>query len=173
VAPVIAFVFGRRLYRTSSFRLTLLCAGLFSASALVLLGGIFWSTSFYMTGQLDAAVESDVFELLDGFRTSGIPGVAALIQGRVDNMPSGPMFYMLENREGKVLAGNLPALPRQSGTFDIGSRGGEGYSSSLRARGPSLPTAITCSWLSTRISATKCARTSSARSAGAPSSLWC
>jgi signal transduction histidine kinase len=138
VAPVIAFVFGRRLYRTSSFRLTLLCAGLFSASALVLLGGIFWSTSFYMTGQLDAAVESDVFELLDGFRTSGIPGVAALIQGRVDNMPSGPMFYMLENREGKVLAGNLPALPRQSGTFDIGSRGGEGYSSSLRARGTEL-----------------------------------
>lgn len=131
-------MFGRRLYRTSSFRLTLLYAGLFSASALVLLVGIYWSTLFYMNGQLDTAVDSDVFELQQSFRTGGVPAIAALIKDRVDDMPGGPMFYLLENPQGTVLAGNLPALPRQSGRFDTQIPGRGQHSGSLRAHGTVL-----------------------------------
>lgn len=127
----------RRLYRTSSFRLTLLYAGLFGASALVLLAGIYWSTSFYMNGQLDAAVDSDVFELQEGYRIGGAAGVAALIKDRVDNMPGGPMFYLLQNPQGTVVAGNLPALPKKAGRFDT-RISGAGHSGSLRAHGTEL-----------------------------------
>jgi signal transduction histidine kinase len=107
-----------RLCRTSSFRLTLLYAALFSASAIVLFGVIYWSTSFYMTGQLDAAIDSDYAELQQAFRNAGTKDVAALIEDRVRDMPAGPMFYLLEDPTGEVLAGNLPALPMRTGTFD-------------------------------------------------------
>jgi len=107
-----------RHFRTSSFRLTLLYAALFSASVIVLLGVIYWSTSSYMTGQLDAAIDSDFAELQEGFRDGGASRVARLIEARVKDMPAGPMFYLLEDPAGAVLAGNLPALPNRTGTFD-------------------------------------------------------
>jgi signal transduction histidine kinase len=107
-----------RLFRTSSFRLTLLYAVLFSASVIVLFAVIFWSTSFYMTGQLDAAIDSDFAELTEGFRAGGAAQVARLIADRVNDMPSGPMFYLLEDPAGAVVAGNLPSLPPRTGAFD-------------------------------------------------------
>jgi len=116
--PGIAFVPLPRLFRTSSFRLTLLYAALFSASVLLLFGVIYWSTSSYMTGQLDAAINSDFAELQDGFRRGGTNEVATLIADRVKEMPSGPMFYLLEDPAGAAVAGNLPALPNRIGTFD-------------------------------------------------------
>jgi signal transduction histidine kinase len=107
-----------RVFRTSSFRLTLLYAALFSVSVAVLFAVIYWSASFHMTGQLDAAVGSDFAELTQGFRTGGAVRLAALIDDRVKDMPTGPMFYLLEDPAGKAVAGNLPALPRRTGTFD-------------------------------------------------------
>jgi signal transduction histidine kinase len=107
-----------RLFRTSSFRLTLLYAALFSASVIVLFAVIYWSTAHYMTGQLDAAIDSDFAELTQGFHAGGPRLLARLIDSRVSDMPAGPMFYLLEGRAGRILAGNLPALPRRVGTFD-------------------------------------------------------
>lgn len=108
-----------RIFRTSSFRLTLSYAGLFGASVLILFTVIYWSASFYMTRQLDAAIDSDVAELEEGFQNGGIERVAALIAERVEEMPSGPMFYLLENRSGGILAGNLGALRARAATFDL------------------------------------------------------
>ena len=54
-----------RILRTSSFRLTLLYAGLFGATALILLGVIYWATGVYMSSSLDAAIDSDITELED------------------------------------------------------------------------------------------------------------
>ncbi len=64
-----------------------------------------------MAGQLDAAIDSDFAELKEGFRIGGARRVAALIEGRVKGMPSGPMFYLLEDPAGRMVAGNLPPLP--------------------------------------------------------------
>ena len=54
-----------RVLRTSSFRLALLCAGLFGAAVLILFGVTYWVTSAYMSDSLDAAVDSDITELMD------------------------------------------------------------------------------------------------------------
>lgn len=131
-----------RLCRTSSFRLTLLYAALFSASAMVLFGVIYWSASFYMTGQLDAAIDSDVAELQEGYRVGGTREVATLIEQRVKDMPAGPVFYLLENPGGALLAGNLPALPSRIGTFDTADPRPARHQDDqrpLRARGSRLP----------------------------------
>lgn len=111
-----------RLARTSSFRLTFVYAALFSASVLVLFAMIYWAASFYMTRQIDAAVDSDVTELEAGLAAGGNAGVAAFIISRVAQMPTGPMLYLLEDRGGHVLAGNLPALPFRTGVFDFDLR---------------------------------------------------
>ncbi len=130
-----------RLFRTSSFRLTLLYAGLISASVIVLFAVIYWSATFYMTDQLDSAIGSDLTELRDGFREGGLQHLAALIDGRVSQMPSGPILYLLEDRDGRVLAGNLPSLPVHSGTFavELPPRGLGRRVRAVRARGVHLP----------------------------------
>jgi hypothetical protein len=71
-----------RLLRTSSFRLTLLYAGLFGASVLILFGVIYWATDIYMTGSLDADIDSDLIELNDTFSSGDISSLAALIGER-------------------------------------------------------------------------------------------
>ena len=60
-----------RILRTSSFHLTLLYAGLFAASVLILFGAISWATSIYMVNSLDAAVDSNIAELEDGRISQG------------------------------------------------------------------------------------------------------
>jgi len=108
-----------KLLRTSSFRLTLLYAGLFSASVLVLLAAIYWSTSFYMTSQLEGTVESDITELEEALQAGGLSRLTALIEDRVTHMPAGPVMYLLQDGAGKLLAGNLPPLAARNGIADV------------------------------------------------------
>ena len=53
-----------KLFRTSSFRLTLMYAVLTGVIFLLLFSMIFWSTTRYMQQQLDARVASEIAELL-------------------------------------------------------------------------------------------------------------
>ena len=108
-----------RLLRTSSFRLTLLYAGLFGASVLILFGVIYWATDIYMTSSLDADIDSDLAELEDTFRTGGISSLAALIGERVRQSPNGPMHYLLGKADRQIIAGNLPASASSEGRFDL------------------------------------------------------
>jgi len=54
-----------RILRTSSFRLSLLCSGLFVASVLILFGVTYWTANVYMSSSLDEAVDGDITELED------------------------------------------------------------------------------------------------------------
>jgi signal transduction histidine kinase len=139
---VIASVRLPRICRTSSFQLTLLFAGLFNASALVLFAVIYWSTAFYMTSQLDDAVDSDLTELRQEMPAGGVAGIARMIEERVSQMPDGPMAYLLEDAKHRVLAGNLPAMPAVAGVFDLAwpaAHGMNGHRRLLHARGVLLP----------------------------------
>src|SRR5579884_2178713 len=141
--PVIVSVILPRLLRTSSFRLTVLYAGLFAASVLILFAVIYWATGLTMTNSLDAAVDSDLTELADGFRSGGTAALTAQIDERVRQMPHGPMFYLLQGAGGRVLAGNLPAFAGGPGRFDLqtpkSDRHGRARNLAIRARGVALP----------------------------------
>jgi hypothetical protein len=131
-----------RLLRTSSFRLTLLYAGLFGASVLILFGVIYWATDIYMTGSLDADIDSDLAELDDTFRTGGISSLAALIGERVRQSPNGPMHYLLERADRQIIAGNLPASASPVGRFDLSLPSPDAHHAhrlSLRGRDLELP----------------------------------
>jgi signal transduction histidine kinase len=108
-----------KLVHTSSFRLTLLYAALFSLSALILLGVIYGATTYYMTGTIDAAIESDVTELKQALSENGRDRLIVLVEERIQQMPNGPIFYLLEDAAGNSLAGNLPAIGPRTGAFDL------------------------------------------------------
>jgi signal transduction histidine kinase len=120
----------------------MLYAVLFSVSVLILFAVIYWSTTFYMTDQLDASTNSDATELRQRFEIDGSIGVASEIQDRVGQMPNGPIVYLFQNSAGKALAGNLPARVPTQGPFDFYTRalnvpGADPLT--LRGRGELLP----------------------------------
>jgi len=108
-----------RIVRTSSFRLTLLYAGLFGSSALILLGVIYWATGVYMSSSLDAAIDSDIIELEDSLEVGGSESLTVQVTERLRQAPYSPMYYLLEDSIGEVVAGNVPPFHGGEGRFDL------------------------------------------------------
>jgi signal transduction histidine kinase len=130
-----------RLLHTSSFRLTLAYAGLFAASVLILFGVIYWATDMYMTRSLDAAIDSGFYRLANIANVGGRGLLTKQINDRVLEMPRGPMHYLLEDQNGNVIAGNLPALAERKGRRYLNvdeddARGG--YQRGIRVLGAQL-----------------------------------
>ena len=108
-----------RILRTSSFRLTPLYAGLFGFSALILLGVIYWATGVYMSSSLDAAIDSDIIELEDSLEVGGSESLTVQVTERLRQAPYSPMYYLLEDSIGEVVAGNVPPFHGGDGRFDL------------------------------------------------------
>lgn len=108
-----------RILRTSSFHHTLLYAGLFGASVLILFAVIRWATGIYMADTLDAAVDSDITELEDALQVGGDAALSASVKERVRQTPHGPMYYLLQDPKGNVVAGNLFPFTGGEGRFDL------------------------------------------------------
>ncbi len=97
-----------RLLRTSSFRLTLLYAGLTGVSFLLLFAVIFWSTTQFMQHQIDITVAAEIKELRNGAADTSLESLRHIVQKSTEQSPG--FFYLLQDRVGNVLAGNLPRL---------------------------------------------------------------
>ena len=106
-----------RLLRTTSFRLTLLYAGVFTISVTVLFGIIYWSTAGFLSQQLEDSVNIELATILEGQPEAGLPRLVDEVEDRAKRAPPGA-FYLLQSRNGEVLAGNLPARPVIVGIVD-------------------------------------------------------
>jgi hypothetical protein len=126
------------ILRTSSFRLTLLYAALFGISVLNLLGVIYIATRAYMSNSLDAAVDRDITELVDNLQVGGNETLAEEVKERVRQAPNGPMYYLLQDREGRILAGNIPPFHGGEGRFDLKVPRPNSPSAAVHARGITL-----------------------------------
>ncbi|HLZ67545.1 MAG TPA: HAMP domain-containing sensor histidine kinase [Aliidongia sp.] len=106
-----------RLFRTTSFRLTLIYATVFTVSVAVLFAIIYWSTAGYLARQMAASTEIELASLLEGQPAAGLGHLTREVQERAESAPAGA-FYLLQDRAGTVLAGNLPARPPVVGLVD-------------------------------------------------------
>ena len=97
-----------RILRSSTFRLALVYAALFGASVLLLLGFIYWSTAGYMTRQTEALIDAEIDTFAERYRTTGIPGLVALIEERLQSDSS---VYLLADPAFRPLVGNLDGWP--------------------------------------------------------------
>ncbi|MCL4720462.1 MAG: hypothetical protein KJ041_00610 [Gammaproteobacteria bacterium] len=64
-----------RLIRTSTFQLAWWYMGIFGASALVLIGMVWWTTVGYLEQQTNASIEAEITGLVEQYRRAGVRGV--------------------------------------------------------------------------------------------------
>ena len=96
------------LLRTSSFRLTLLYAGLTGLSFLLLFAIVYWSTTRFMQNQIDATIANEIREIRNDAPSGDRDSLRRTVQASTVQSPG--FFYLLQDGSGTVLAGNLPHL---------------------------------------------------------------
>ncbi|MCF6220936.1 MAG: HAMP domain-containing histidine kinase [Robiginitomaculum sp.] len=106
----------KRLYKNTVFRLSMIAAGLFAMSSLIVLGYIYFATVVSDLNRVDKAMELEIEELTQIYETQGPSFLNQIIFGRA--APKGASdfdnntFYLFEFYDEKGNAyggGNLPA----------------------------------------------------------------
>jgi signal transduction histidine kinase len=110
-AAATTFSAGARLWRSTSFRLTVGYAGLFIVSSLLLVGFIYVATAGFMNSQINQVIVADTEGLRERFRDDGLPGLIGGIRERVAGDPASTAIYLLASPTLQPLAGNLSAWP--------------------------------------------------------------
>ncbi len=111
-----------RFFRTWSFRLTLLYAGLFGASVLILFGVIYWNALDYAAK--DEADENDVefHAIVDEAELAGYALLPRIIENPLKQHAASYAVYLLEDSALNKIAGNIDPMKPREGTFRIKPR---------------------------------------------------
>jgi signal transduction histidine kinase len=108
-----------RILRSASFRLTLFYAVLFMASAGALFATVYWTATAAMQNDMAAVLRSEAFQLAEIHSRNGLSGLAQQIARRMNFRTRGPIFYLLQAPNGRVVVGNLPGMPPVNGVVDF------------------------------------------------------
>ncbi|HMB75105.1 MAG TPA: hypothetical protein VKN76_01805, partial [Kiloniellaceae bacterium] len=123
---------GVRLIRSRSFRLGLIYLCALNGAVLLLLGGIYWSTTAAVTRQIETTIDTEILGLAEQFNQRGIIGLNQAIKRRVQQDENGQALYLLTDAAYQPLAGNLSHWPAETPdkdgwvTFGIEGLAGEG-----------------------------------------------
>jgi signal transduction histidine kinase len=126
-----------RLVRTSSFRLTLLYAGLFVVSVTILFGVVFLSASHTMTRQIDQIVADELAEVQASVSQPGLAALQGVVTAYAERSPR--LYYLLQDDHGAVLAGNLPLQPPSIGLVYVPLHDSTAHLRAIRGRGVAVP----------------------------------
>ena len=135
-----------RLLRTANFRLTVFYAGSFSLSVLALFAIVAWSTTQFMKRQIDITVSNEIVEILaDSGGGGNDPDSLAGTVRQMAHSAAG-VSYLLQDRNGSVIAGNMPAMEPREGLILLAHtpsryrpRRRFDHNDGLRGRGVILP----------------------------------
>lgn len=112
--------------------------GVFGASALVLIGVVWWTTVGYLEQQTNATIEAQVTGLVEQYRQRGKRGLEALIRERIAVSTGVPTVYLFADRDLKPLAGNLDTWPAgeadAEGWYNFSRLGEDGRRISVRGQ---------------------------------------
>ena len=106
------------ILRTQAFRIVLIYVFVFAISATVLVGFTYWNTERSLDAQTDQIIGAEITGLSEQYQRLGLRGLADVIANRA--LHDAPGIYLLADRQGRALAGNLDAWPRtvaQDGEF--------------------------------------------------------
>jgi signal transduction histidine kinase len=122
-----------KVLRTSSFRQAVLYAGLTGVCFLVLFGVIFLSTTQFMRHQIDDSINSEIDEILTGTQGLDEMHTQAFIQDLIRH--SKGFSYLLQDHDGRLLAGNLSAMKPVPGVIESRAREHAAPDTDLRGKG--------------------------------------
>jgi len=111
-----------RLLQSAGLRFAALFTVVFAASSLALVAVLWWATAGALDRQLAAAIRADTVALTERWRDAGVDGLAEAIAERIALDVSNDAIYLLLDRQGRRLAGNLEAWPVSANSDGIFSR---------------------------------------------------
>jgi hypothetical protein len=96
------------VFRTTTFKLTLVYLSVFAVAVLFLLAYFAWNTDRLITEQIQETVDAEITGLTEQYRLSGIRRLVLVIQGRAQR--PGSNLYLVTTFTGEALAGNVASL---------------------------------------------------------------
>jgi len=103
-----------KLFRTTTFKLTLVYLTVFAMFAVFLLGYFALNTRRLVTEQITETVDAEITGLQEQYRLGGIRRIVIVVDGRARR--PGSSLYLVTTFNGEALAGNVTAL--QPGILD-------------------------------------------------------
>ncbi len=100
-----------KLFRTTTFRLSLSYLALFSAAGAVAIFFIYWNTTVLLSRQLNQTIEAELTGLAEQYRAGGLDQLVRIVAERSET--PGNSLYLVADKDGKQLAGNLSAVSPQ------------------------------------------------------------
>jgi signal transduction histidine kinase len=100
-----------KLFRTTTFRLSLTYLAVFSAAAIVAIFYIYWNTTVLLSRQLNQTIDAELKGLAEQYRGGGLDQLVRTVAER--SQTPGNSLYLVADKEGTQLAGNLSAVSPQ------------------------------------------------------------
>ncbi|HLY44883.1 MAG TPA: HAMP domain-containing sensor histidine kinase [Stellaceae bacterium] len=101
----------RRLVRTHAFRLAALYFLVFAASVSGVLFFVYWTSADFVERQTEATLDAEVTGLAEQYAQRGLSGLIQIIAARSAGDRGDGMLYLVTNRDGRPLAGNISGWP--------------------------------------------------------------
>ncbi len=99
-----------RLFRTTTFRLSLTYLALYGTAAAIAIGYIYWNTNFLLTRQLDETIQAEARGLAEQYQSGGLTSLVNTVADRT--LTPGNSLYLVTDASGRRLAGNLVSVSR-------------------------------------------------------------
>lgn len=97
-----------KLFRTTTFRLSLTYLALFSAAAILVIFYIYWNTTVLLSRQLNQTIDAELTGLAEQYKAGGLDQLIRTVAAR--SQTPGSSLYLVADKDGKRLAGNLTAV---------------------------------------------------------------
>ncbi|MDP9064444.1 MAG: HAMP domain-containing histidine kinase [Pseudomonadota bacterium] len=113
-----------RIVKSDAFRLAALFTCLFLAFTGMLIGTVLWIVEGTQKAGLTSANEADIATIRNGFREEGLHEAVEVVRQRLGTEGLGralrpDCYIVIEDAQGRKLAGNLPQMPPTEGTYAI------------------------------------------------------
>ncbi|MEZ0280653.1 HAMP domain-containing protein, partial [Methyloceanibacter sp.] len=97
-----------KLFRTTTFRLSLTYLALFSTAAILAIAYIYWNTTVLLSRQLNQTIDAELKGLAEQYRAGGLEQLVRIVAERSET--PGNSLYLVADGEGHRMAGNLGAV---------------------------------------------------------------
>src|ERR1700675_3386790 len=101
----------RRLVKTHAFRLASLYFAVFAVSVFGVLLSVYWSSADFVERQTQATLDAEIAGLAEQYSQRGLSGLVQIIAARSAGDRGDGMLYLVTNRDGHPLAGNITGWP--------------------------------------------------------------
>lgn len=129
-----------RFLKSSTVRLTLLYAAVFAGSVVGLMGFVAWSASSYMARQIDNTAANELAEVQSDAGNGSDAAIKTVVEALIVHSPG--VFYLLQDAQGGVIAGNMQPIHPRPGlrVLESAHQRQPGHSlGGIRGRGVLLP----------------------------------